>query len=98
MVKNLFVLARNAVGEEPHLLHQIGLYEMKGPTIDLEESARLLNRAMELAPFDETIKHSLAQLRMRQAEAARTPLQREVLLKEAGDITRALIKDEKSDS
>ncbi|MGO9273645.1 MAG: tetratricopeptide repeat protein [Terriglobia bacterium] len=98
MVKNLFALARKAVGEEPHLLHQMGLYEMKGAAVDLEESARLLNRAMELAPFDETIKHSLAELRMRQADAARTPLEREVLLKEAADLSRALIKDEKTDS
>jgi cold shock CspA family protein/uncharacterized protein YciW len=98
MVMNLFTVARKAVGEDHRLLHQMGLYKMNGPAVDLEESARLLNKAMELAPFDDTIKHSLAELRMKQAETSRTPLQSEVLLKEAASMSRALIKGEKTDS
>ena len=61
MVLELYKVAKESVGEEePHLLHQMALYEMHRPSGSHGEAARLLARAAHLAPYDVAIKHSSA--------------------------------------
>jgi tetratricopeptide (TPR) repeat protein len=98
MVRAVFAAARETVGEDAHLLHQMGIYEMNRPNGDLSEASRLLNRASDLAPYDSTIKHSIAEHRVRAADKSRTSLEKSKLLKEAADISAGLIRGESTDS
>jgi len=98
MVTQIFAAAKGIVGEDPHLLHQIALYEINREDGNQAEAARLLKRAADLAPWDSTIKHSVAELKLRSAETARTELERKKLLRDAADISAGLISSEKTDS
>jgi len=90
LARDVYRVARSIAGEEPHLLHQMALYEMHRPNGNLEEAANLLNEATQLAPRDLAIKHSIAEHKLRCAETARTPLERDKLLKEAVEIATRL--------
>jgi len=68
----------------------MAIYEMIRSNGNLHESARLLSQAERLAPYDLTIKHSIAELRLRLVDLARTPLEKEKLLREASEICVAL--------
>lgn len=98
MVEQIFSAARELVGEDPHLLHQVALYEMNRDDGSQVESGKLLHRAAELAPYDLTIKHSMAELKLREAETAKTDLERNKFLKDAANIAASLTSSEKSDS
>jgi tetratricopeptide (TPR) repeat protein len=98
MGKALYRAAQEMVGEDPHLLHQMALYEMNRPNGSLLESARLLDKAAKLAPYDFSIKHSIAEHRLRSAESSRTELEQEKNFKEAKEISLSLISSEKTDS
>ena len=98
MVKAIFAAAKETVGEDAHLLHQMGIYEMHRPNGDLTEAARLLNRASELAPYDTSIKHSIAEHRIKAADRSRTPLERSKLMKDAANISAGLVRGESTDS
>lgn len=90
LVKRIYHIARNHVGDDAFLLHQMAIYEMHRPNGNPHECSELLNRANALAPHDGTIKHSMAEHRLRAAEQARTPLEREKLLSEATQIAASL--------
>jgi hypothetical protein len=64
MVIQIFSTAKQIVGEDPHLLHQMALYEMNREDGNQVESGKLLSRAADLALYDLTIKHSLAELKL----------------------------------
>lgn len=98
MVQAAFAAAKETVGEDAHLLHQMGIHEMNRPGGDLAEASRLLNRATSLAPYDSTIKHSISELKLKAAERAKAPLERSKLLREAADISAGLLTGEKTDS
>lgn len=98
MVRSVFAAARETVGEDGHLLHQMGVYEMNRPNGDLAEASRLLERASALAPYDASIKHSVAEQKLKAAERSRTPLERNKLLKDAADVSVGLIRGESTDS
>jgi cold shock CspA family protein len=98
MVAQIFAAAKGIVGEDPHLLHQMALYEINRKDGDQAEAARLLNRAGDLAPWDPTIKHSVAELKLKGAETVKTDLEKTKLLKEAANIAANLISSEKTDS
>jgi hypothetical protein len=98
MVRQAFAAAKETVGEDAHLLHQMGIHEMNRPGGDLAEASRLLDRATNSAPYDSTIKHSISELKLKAAERAKAPLERGKLLKEAADISAGLLTGEKTDS
>lgn len=98
MVKAIFAAAKETVGEDAHLLHQMGIYEMNRPNGDLSEASRLLSRASDLAPYDSSIKHSIAEHRLKAAERSRTPLEKSKLLKDAANISAGLVRGESTDS
>jgi hypothetical protein len=82
--------ARERLGEDAPLFHQMGIYEMNRPGGSMTEAGELLAKATQLAPWDPAIKHSLAEHRLKLADLARTPLEREKLRREAGSIARDL--------
>ena len=98
MVKAIFAAARESVGEDAHLLHQMGIYEMHRPNGDLVEAGRLLARASDLAPYDSSIKHSIAEHKIKAADRSRTPLEKSKLLKDAANISAGLVRGESTDS
>jgi cold shock CspA family protein len=98
MVTQIFAAAKGIVGEDPHLLHQMALYEINREDGNQAEAAKLLNRAGDLAPWDLTIKHSVAELKLRAAETVKTELEKNKLLKDAANIAASLISSEKTDS
>jgi cold shock CspA family protein/tetratricopeptide (TPR) repeat protein len=98
MVLAVFAAAKETVGEDAHLLHQMGIHEMKRPDGDLAEASRLLNQATSLAPYDSTIKHSISELKLKAADRSKAPLEKSKLLKEAANIAAGLLRGEKTDS
>jgi len=98
MVRDVFAAAGEIVGEDAHLLHQMGIYEMNRPNGDQSEASRLLNQAATLAPYDLSVKHSIAELKIKAADRSRTSLERSKLLREAADISAGLIRGERTDS
>ena len=98
MVQAVFTAAKVTVGEDAHLLHQMGIHEMNRPGGDLAEASRLLNRATILASYDSAIKHSISELKLRAADRSKAPLERSKLLREAADISAGLLRGEKTDS
>jgi hypothetical protein len=80
----IYKLARERVGEsDGGLIHQMALYELNRPNGNLDRSSELLARAVELRPYDPSIKHSLAELHLRLSEVARTDLEKEKHRREA---------------
>jgi hypothetical protein len=98
LVRAVFAAAKESVGEDAHLLHQMEIYEMLRPDGDLGEAARLLGRASDLAPHDSSIKHSIAEQRLKAADRSRTPLEKSKLLREAANISAGLVRGESTDN
>jgi cold shock CspA family protein len=92
LAKRVLGIAKEVVGEDPYLLHQMALYEMHRPNGNLHECSELLSKALPLAYPDLAlaVKHSMAELRLQLAEVARTPLEREKFLAEASAMTHSL--------
>ncbi len=98
MVQQIFEVAQELVGNDAHLLHQMAIYEMNRSGGNLQEGARLLNQASERAPYDATIKHSMAELKLREVDSGKTELEKGKLLKEAMSLSLGLISDDKTNS
>ena len=99
MATRIYELAKQRAGEEDGpLIHQTGLYEMNRPNGSLHDSAELLALASQLRPFDNTIKHSQAELKLRFAENARTTLERDKYIDEAVRLSRAFISSTSGDA
>jgi cold shock CspA family protein/tetratricopeptide (TPR) repeat protein len=99
MAMSIFSAGKEVLGEDDeHLLHQMALYEMHRPNGSLQESANLLKRASDLAPGDVTIKHSMAEIRLKLAETSRTALERDKLLEEAAKLAASLTSTDRTES
>lgn len=75
--------ASSRVKDDGVLLHQRGIYELNRPNGSLQFASSLLVSAIEKRPFDSSIKHSIAELKLRMAESSRTDLEREKFFKDA---------------
>jgi len=82
----VFDVARELVGDESYLLHQMALYEMHRSGGNLQFAGKLLTEAAAKSTGDMNIRHSLAEHSLRCAESARTPLEREKYLTQAASI------------
>ncbi len=74
----IYDLALDALGEEAHIYHQMGIYLMKrGHDIKtLGQAEDALKRANEIAPSDRTIRHSLAELALSRSRISVDPIER----------------------
>jgi len=93
MARHVFNVARDTVGADPFLFQQIALYEMNSENGSLGRATELLDQALLSAPYEVSIKHSKAELLLRLADTARTPLEREQRLREAMRIATSLRDD-----
>jgi len=78
--------------DDPVVWHQKGLYEMKRPNGSLSEASRFLGQAAKLSHNDTAIRHTVAELHLRQAAAAKSPLERDLHIKKAGEGAKALVR------
>ncbi|WP_454063127.1 P-loop NTPase [Candidatus Nitrospira salsa] len=92
MANNIYQRAIKYIGEEPYLLHQMGIYEMNRDNGDLHVCQDYLIRAKKVSPTDQmqAIDHSIAELSLRLADSARTTLEREKFLAKACNIAKRL--------
>jgi hypothetical protein len=69
----------SSIGREPHILHQRGIYEMRlgQDAVALDRAERFLSEALELAPNNRAIRHSLAELALARSKIAADELERE---------------------
>ena len=98
MAQQLYQAAVEGMGEDAYLLQQMALYEMHRQSGNLRRADDLLARAAQKSPNDLTIKHSMAELRLRCTEVSRTDLERDKNLKEAAAIALAISKERPEDS
>ena len=91
LVNTIFEVAKDTLGgDDPYLLQQMALYEMNRTSGNLGKAATLLERAMGMIPRSRIIKHSLAELYLKQSENARNDLERMHAISEAEIICREL--------
>lgn len=98
MVVALYKAAKEVVGDDAHLLHQMALYEAHRPNGKHSEAIRLLTDAATAAPYDASIKHSAAELKLRFLDEGRTPLERSKILQDAARISRELVSKDKENA
>ena len=98
MSEAVYSVARNKVGEDSYLLHQMSIYEMNRANGNLNKAADYLARARSLEPFNRSITHSLAELQLRRAENAESVLEFHTHLKEAQGLARSLTGSSAVDS
>ena len=99
MAVNLYAAAKESVGaEEPHLLHQMALYEMNRTDGNRGEARRMLARASDLAPYDVSIKHSLAEFKLRSVDEGHSRLERAKALKDAASLSKDLVSNYRDDA
>jgi len=83
MIRNLYSAARERIGDEPWLLQQEAVFEMKSDGGSLEKARRLLEQAHELAPDNRSILHSLSELSLKKSEESESPIERAKLRDDA---------------
>lgn len=90
MAKAIYKEAERQASNDAYLYHQMALYELNRPNGNLVECERLLQKAALLNPKDFTIKHSISEYYLHCADLARTPLEKEKLLKMAAETSSQL--------
>ena len=93
LARKFYDNAERIVSNDPYLLQQRAIFEMNHPGGNLQRAESSLLVARDLAPYDKSIRHSLGNLKRRQANDAANPLERERLRRDArgylADLTRA---------
>jgi tetratricopeptide (TPR) repeat protein len=90
IVEKIYDAALDSVGEDAYIYQQMAIHEMNRTQPDHDKCSNLLDRASQLAPKDVSIKHSIAEHRLRCVDNARTPLEQQALLKQASEIASSL--------
>ena len=98
MGEAIYKLALSAFGELPLILHQHGIYEMRraGDSGGLDRAERLLERSLELAPGNLSIRHSLAELALKRATLADNEVDREGWRRRSESQARSLAQSGKA--
>lgn len=90
-VVQIYKLAFEIAPDEPYLLHQRGLYEMRRKNGNLTAAHEFLAKAAEIDTDNPTIIHSLAELAKIRADKAQTDLEKERYRQDAAEIAFSLI-------
>lgn len=86
--EDILDLASDIARNDPRVMHQRAIYEMRKPSPDLQKSTSLLNEAIRIQPYYKPYIHTKSELAIRRADQARTPLEREKFLTEASTLAR----------
>lgn len=98
MARNLYATAREKAGDAPFLLQQIAIYEIQRPNGNLNAAREHLNRALNMEPHNPSLMHSLSELYLTLASAARNPLEENAHLDEAQRIATSLKRSSRGTS
>ncbi len=91
MVRQLYVVAKNRVRNDPKLMQQEAIFEMNSSDGNLDRATSLLETAHSLASYDKAIAHSLSILALNKASRAGTELEKNKLRGESKRISNQLI-------
>ena len=80
------------VGKDPHLLQQRAIFEMSHPGGSLQKADKSLLAALEIAPFDKSIQHTLGNLKRQQASEETNPLLRKKLRNDSRGYLKDLVR------
>jgi len=83
MVEEIFRTAGEASHNDGYLFQQHAIYEMRRFNGNLARANDLLAHARKALPFDRSITHSMSELEIARASAARTDLERKMHLEQA---------------
>ncbi len=83
MGRAIFKAAKDSAGQDPFVLHQEGIFEMAHDGGSMTRAGELLARAEELASYDKSIQHSVANWLRKLALDENNPLKRQELRKRA---------------
>ena len=94
MGQAIYGAALSAFGELPVIIHQHGIYEMRraGDMVSLDRAERTLERALEISPTKNSIRHSLAELALKRATLVMSDVDREVWRIRSESQARSLTK------
>jgi tetratricopeptide (TPR) repeat protein len=90
MARAIYKEAERQAPNDAYYFQQAAVYELNRQNGDLAECERLLLHAEKLSPRDPTIRHSLSEYYLHCAEKARTPLEKDKLLKRSAEISSKL--------
>ena len=88
--QRIYLAARLKVGDDPHLLHQMAIYEMNRPNGSLKQATLYLKKASDLAPQNRNIIHSLAELHLKRAESSDVSLEFQKHIRDARKLAESL--------
>lgn len=79
MGNSIYDAALTTIGQDSFIYHQRGIYEMRlaGDNSSLDRAEQLFAVALELAPGNPTIKHSLSELSLRRSALGKDDVERE---------------------
>lgn len=97
-VAAIFKVAEESAGGDPYLYQQMANYERIRPNGNFAKAHELLQKARELAPYDTTIVHTLAELALTQANKTERTLERRRLRNEAHSLAQGLLNSSRSGS
>jgi len=75
-IRGLFKAANDRIGDDPLLLQQEAIFEMKSTDGSLDKAGELLRKALEKQPSNRMIKHSRAEWALKKAEKSSSLLEK----------------------
>ena len=88
-VRRLYTIARDRSRNDPNLLQQIAIFEMG--LNNLREASRILKRASDIQPWNDRIRHTLAELCLRRSEDSNNDLEREKHLLDSRNVAEGIL-------
>ncbi|KKB86115.1 hypothetical protein VW29_04345 [Devosia limi DSM 17137] len=92
-IRQVYDVAEASIGERAVIFHQRGIFELHqaGDVLQLDVAGSLLEKAVDLEPYNKAIKHSLAELDLRRSRMSAEPAQRTAWRRSAVERASALL-------
>ncbi len=87
----IYKTAQDRFIDDPYLLQQQGIFEMKRANGNLDRAYSLFSEARRIAPYDSSILHSLSELEFHRAHRTSGGLERDRHLQASKEIAQSLI-------
>ena len=92
MASSLYAIAHAHVGNDPYLLQQMTIYEMNRPNGNLGTAETYIRKALQQKEHSRKLRHTLAELFFRRAEATNQPAERRKWMEDARRTCQELIR------
>ncbi len=90
MVEEIFRVANEASHDDGYLFQQHAIYEMRRLNGNLGRANDLISHARKLLPHDRSITHTMSELEIARADAAKTDVERKIHLDQARQLASRL--------